>query len=154
MFDTSTQNPIGVNPGSNIIANVYSRGGAQVAKKLVYFDIAASDAAVTASKNFGTADHQFSNVLTATATQSQENILAVTTEAIADDALGKVVSRGVVQINTTGISAGDALTSAAAGAVAAAGAGEKVYAIALTDSDANDDFWAIFDGVNGFGVGA
>lgn len=158
LFSTQSQNPIGLNRSQPECVYAYMRGGAGTKGQIVRFDLAASHAAVTASTNFGGPTNPTSNVLAATNTHNGFQtttiyLYGILMEDIADNTLGRVCIRGVVQAiggDTSG--AGVGLAAGAGSRLVAVTDEVRCCAIALEPMANGALKWVLFDGINGFVV--
>lgn len=150
----------GLDFDSIIVSGCFNRSGSAVLKgDVVMFD---TDLTATETTNLIPGDEAsgFRNFVDPSAAGLLAGLFGVCVEdgGIADDASGKVLVMGVVDMHVTGSIV--ALTqivpvAAAAGeGAAAAGSGrEKVIALTLAD-EANNLAKCLFDGINGFGTDA
>ena len=93
LLQSNPENPLGLNQGIPEKVRVTARGGDITKGMVVYFDLAAADAGVTASTAWGSATNPTANVLKATATHNGVQttaywLLAVAAEDISDDQQG------------------------------------------------------------------
>lgn len=157
LFSPSAQNPLGLHPGRAERVRAKMRGSAGSRGNIVYFDLAASDGAVTASTVFGGATDPLSNVILATAThdgtaETTAWIFGILAEDIVDDNEGWVYIRGVVQaLITLTPNAGVGLkpmVDSELGVIV-----DKSIVVAITLETGVDAAlgWVIFDGINKLG---
>lgn len=157
LLDSSVRPPFGFGQGQTEKVWCTMRASSGAKGQLVYFDLVAGDGAVTASTNFGNKTNPTANVLLATnshdGTGDQTAFLyGVLAQALADDASGWVIVRGVCQAlggDTSG--AGEALCPGAGSElIIPASDSSNICAIAL-ETMANATLkWVMFDGINGF----
>lgn len=158
LFDTSAGNPLGLHPGRPMKVRVKMRGAAGTQGQIVRFDLAASDAAVTASTDFGSATNPTSNVLHATNSHNGFQtttvyLYAILQEAIADDGEGWAVVRGVTRaLGGDTSAAGVGLAAGATSELVAITDEVRCVAIALETMADGSLKWVAFDGINGFAV--
>lgn len=139
-------------------------GGALAAGDLVMFDMAAS-ATETTNTKVGDAASVFANVVAVTTAGSKAYPLAVAAEAIADNATGKFILRGIVetkvQKGSGAVAVGDPLCAENASDEFLADLvdGAKIVGIcqsAIADDDtsagAGGTATVLFNGIEGFGV--
>lgn len=159
LFDSQTQNPIGLNATSPQKIWATLRGGSDLKKgAIVRFDLAATDGAVTASTSFGSATSPTANVLPATNSHDGYQtttvyLYGILDQDLSDDESGWVIIRGVCQARGGDSSgAGVGLTAGADSELVAITDGRRCCAIALETMADNTLGWVIFDGINGFNV--
>lgn len=155
LFGPSAQNPLGLHPGRRERCRVKMRGSAGSKGQVVAFDLTASDAAVTASTNFGGATDPTANVILTTATGFQSTAIefcAILDEDIADDGEGWATYRGVVQALGGDTSAAKTGLTPGTGSelIAQVDNGTRCIAVALETLADGELKWVAFDGINGF----
>ena len=117
---------------------------------LVSFDLLNADTDVS-NNILGDPASGLANVIQSNA-EKLEVVFAIALEDIADKGQGRVLVSGIAEGVTTGSTTeGTTLNGGAAGAMAPAIAAETVYGYQL---DGVDPGRVLFDGINGFGVGA
>lgn len=156
LFSPSSQNPLGIHPGRAEKVRVVMRGSAGVKGNIVYFDLAAADAAVTAAVAFGGATNPTANVLLATGTHEGKDTLTqwlfgILAEDIADDVQGFCYIRGIVQaLGGDSANPGVGLKPSTGSELLTSTTETTVVAISL-ETMANATLkWVIFDGINKF----
>lgn len=157
LLDSSVRPPFGFGQGQAEKVWCTMRGGSGSKGGVVYFDLVAGDAAVTASTNFGNKTNPTANVIAATSTQDGEGdqtcpIMGVLAQDLADDASGWVYVRGVIQaLGGDTAAAGEGLVVNDSSELIIVHADSlNIVAIALeTLADATLK-WVLFDGINGF----
>ena len=131
-------------------------GGALAAGNVVMFDLAGTDAAVSATDNTvpGATDAGLSNVIAPTDNLAVGvSILAIALEAIADDATGRFCVQGRVTATTSeAVDCGDSLTvdNSSKGLSDTGGVNQGFFAFALEDTSGAGTGQVLF---NGFGFG-
>lgn len=157
LFDTTSQPPLGLQAKQQQRVRVICRGGAGEKGQIWRFDLAGSDGDVTAGKMIdGKNDSPTANVLAATNSHAFGHIYVVLDEAIADDAEGWAVLRGLVQVQATGATSPNVGTYFTVGASSRAVTmvqHAKALGVAReAGGSAGNLFWANFNGVEGLGV--
>lgn len=136
-------------------------GGALAVGDVVVLDLATS-ATETDNNTPGSADASgnnsgFNSVIDPATAYLKQGIYGVALEAIADDAAGKILFRGVADVNVaTNLDLGESGTPQNASNQLLEGTGStgaKIIAIALED-EASNIASCLFDGIHGFGADA
>lgn len=162
LFSTTTQPPVGMNPGPQDIIHLYNREGSALSQgQVVLIDVTNTSTEATTSLTHGQTASGTSNCILADAAaddglpSAKCAFYAVAMEAVADNALGKFCYRGFVQALAGGATAkGDGLQVEGGGTgelITLGTDGVRCIGVACEVGSDGALMWCYFDGINGFG---